>query len=159
MPLDFPNAPTTGQIYLYGDRKWVYDGTGWRSSSGASSLSLSSTGDLTTLGSVSDYAGNVRRIIHKEATSAYTLVALDRGKFIDITTGGVTVPSGIFSVGDAVSIYNDSSLSQIITQGASVTMYLGGTSTTGNRTLAQRGICTVLCVSANTFVISGAGLT
>jgi hypothetical protein len=38
-------------------------------------------------------------------------------------------------------------------------MYLGGTATTGNRTLAQRGIATVLCVTSNIFVISGAGLT
>jgi hypothetical protein len=38
-------------------------------------------------------------------------------------------------------------------------MYLAGTATTGNRTLAQRGVCTILCVAANTFVILGAGLT
>ena len=38
-------------------------------------------------------------------------------------------------------------------------MYLAGTATTGNRTLAQRGVATVLCVGTNTFVISGAGLT
>jgi hypothetical protein len=37
-------------------------------------------------------------------------------------------------------------------------MYLVGTSTTGNKTLAQRGIATVLCVGTNTFVISGGGL-
>jgi len=91
--------------------------------------------------------------------SSYTLQASDVGKHISITTGGVTVPSGVFSVGDAVSIYNNSASSQTITQGASVTMYLGGTATTGNRTLAQRGICTILCVASNTFVIAGAGLT
>jgi basic membrane lipoprotein Med (substrate-binding protein (PBP1-ABC) superfamily) len=62
-------------------------------------------------------------------------------------------------VGDVVSIYNNSAAAQTITQGASVTMYLAGTATTGNRTLAQRGVCTVLCVAANTFVIAGAGLT
>jgi hypothetical protein len=91
--------------------------------------------------------------------SSYTLQATDVGKHISITTGGVTVPSGVFSVGDAVSIYNNSASNQTITQGGSVTMYLGGTATTGNRTLAQRGICTVLCVASNTFVIAGAGLT
>jgi hypothetical protein len=65
----------------------------------------------------------------------------------------------VFSAGQAITIYNNSGSSQTITQGASVTMYLAGTSTTGNRTLAQRGVCTVLCVASNTFVISGAGLT
>jgi hypothetical protein len=71
----------------------------------------------------------------------------------------VTVNTSIFSAGDAISIYNNSASNQTITQGGSVTMYLGGTATTGNRTLAQRGICTILCVASNTFVISGAGLT
>ena len=38
-------------------------------------------------------------------------------------------------------------------------MYLVGTSTTGNRTLAQRGLATIVCVASNTFVISGGGLS
>jgi hypothetical protein len=38
-------------------------------------------------------------------------------------------------------------------------MYLAGSATTGNRTLAQRGIATILCVASNTFVCSGAGVT
>lgn len=92
-------------------------------------------------------------------TSAYTLAIGDVGKHISITTGGVTVPSAVFAAGDIVSIYNNSSSNQTITQGASVTMRLAGTATTGNRTLAQRGIATVLCVASNEFVISGAGLT
>jgi hypothetical protein len=65
----------------------------------------------------------------------------------------------VFAIGDTVTIYNDSASSQTITQGASVTMYLVGTATTGNRTLAQRGLCTVLCVASNTFVVTGGGLT
>jgi hypothetical protein len=92
-------------------------------------------------------------------TSAYTLVAGDNGKHVNITTGGVTVPSGVFSVGNVVSIYNDSGSNQTITQGGSVTLRFAGSATTGNRTLAQYGLCTVLCVGSNEFVISGAGLT
>jgi hypothetical protein len=87
------------------------------------------------------------------------LVAGDVGKYINITTGGVTVPSGIFSSGDVVSIYNNSASNQTITQGTSVTMYQAGTATTGNRTLAQRGLSSVLCVASNVFVITGAGLS
>ena len=92
-------------------------------------------------------------------TSAYTLVAGDNGKHINITTGGVTVPSGVFSAGNVVSIFNDSSSNQTITQAGSVTLRLAGASSTGNRTLAQYGLCSVLCVGSNEFVISGAGLT
>ena len=83
----------------------------------------------------------------------------DVGKYINITTGGVTVPASVFSSGDVVSIFNNSGSNQTITQGASVTMYLAGSATTGNRTLSQYGLTTVLCVASNTFVISGAGLT
>lgn len=92
-------------------------------------------------------------------TSAYTLVASDAGKHISITTGGVTVPASVFSVGDAVTIYNKSASSQTIAQGASVTLRQVGTATTGNRTLAQYGLATILCVASNEFVISGGGLS
>ena len=92
-------------------------------------------------------------------TGAYTLVASDDGKHINITTGGVTVPSGVFSAGDVVTVYNNSGSNQTITQGSSVTLRLAGTATTSNRVLATYGLCTILCVASNTFVISGAGLT
>jgi hypothetical protein len=91
-------------------------------------------------------------------TSAYTLTAADVGDYVNITTGGVTVPAGVFVSGDVVSIYNNSASSQTITTTA-VTCYLVGTATTGNRTLAQRGLATLLCVGTNEFVISGGGLT
>lgn len=106
-----------------------------------------------------DSAGNVRDIPQNAKTSGYTLIISDAGKHISITTGGVTVPASVFSAGDAVSIYNNSGSNQTITQGASTTVRLAGTATTGNRTLAQYGICTVLCVASNVFVISGAGLS
>jgi hypothetical protein len=114
---------------------------------------------VVTATTVNDSIGNVRAVPQNAQTSAYILAASDVGKHISITTGGVTVNSGIFSVGDTVSIYNNSSSNQTITQGTSVTMYLVGTATTGNRTLAQRGVATILCVASNTFVIMGGGLT
>ena len=92
-------------------------------------------------------------------TSAYTLATVDIGRHIATTFGGITVPAFVFTAGDAISIYNDSTSSQTISQGSSATMFLGGTATTGNRTLAQRGVCTILCVASNTFVIFGVGLT
>ena len=110
-------------------------------------------------GVISDSSGNIRSVPQNSQSSAYILAASDIGKHVSITTGGVTVNSGIFSAGDAVSIYNNSGSNQTITQGTSVTMYLVGTATTGNRTLAQRGVATVLCVGTDTFVIMGGGLT
>lgn len=113
----------------------------------------------TFTGVVSDTAGPIRAIPQNSRTAAYTLVASDAGKHISITTGGVTVPAGVFSVGDAITVYNNSGSSQTITQGSTVTLRQVGTANTGNRTLAQYGLVTLLCVASNVFVISGGGLT
>ena len=93
---------------------------------------------------------------HLNQTSGYTLVAADDQRLVT-TTSNITVPTGIFSAGDAISIYNNSGGNITINQGG--TMYLVGTSTTGNRVLAQRGLATIVCVASNTFVISGGGLS
>jgi len=112
-----------------------------------------------TFTTVTDSKGELRRVPQNAQTSAYVLVASDAGKHISITTGGVTVNSGIFSIGDTITIYNNSGSSQTITQGTSVTIRQVGTANTGNRTLAQYGLCTLLCVASNTFVITGGGVS
>jgi len=114
--------------------------------------------DAEVLALDSDIAA-AKTVPQNAQTGAYQLAIGDVGKHVSITTGGVTVPSGVFAAGDIVSIYNNSASSQTITQGGSVTLRLAGTATTGNRTLAQRGIATALCVASNEFVISGVGLT
>ena len=116
------------------------------------------TRNLTASGTVSDGGGNIRAITSNSKSSAYDLTADDVGELIN-TTAGVTVVSGVFSAGDAVTIYNGTTGDIIITEGASVTMYLAGSSTTGNRTLAQKGVATVLCVGTDTFTILGGGLS
>jgi len=115
-------------------------------------------GVVSTGSTISDVSGDLRSIPQNAKTAAYTLIATDNGKHISITTGGVTVPASVFSVGNAVTIFNNSAAAQTITQGASVTLYNGSDGTSGNRTLGARGIATVLCVATNTFVITGAGL-
>jgi hypothetical protein len=114
---------------------------------------------ITAGTTASDSIGNLRDVPANAQTSAYVLVATDSGKYIAITTGGVTVPSSIFSVGQTISVYNNSGTNQTITQGSGVTMILAGLGTTGNRTLAQYGLATLLCTASNTFVITGAGVS
>ena len=91
-------------------------------------------------------------------SGSYTLVIGDRGLSVK-GASGVTVPQSVFSAGNVVSVTNTSGGSITITQGSGVTMYLAGTATTGNRTLAANGLATILCTAANTFIITGAGLT
>ncbi|WP_290889346.1 hypothetical protein [Arenimonas sp.] len=92
------------------------------------------------------------------STTTGTAVAADRGRCIALAAG-LTIPAGVFAAGDAVSLYNDSAAAVTITQGSGLTLRLVGTSTTGNRTLAARGLATVWFNSANEAVISGGGLT
>jgi len=114
---------------------------------------------VTVTGTVSDSKGDVRSIPKLEKTSAYTLIASDAGKAIDITTGGVTVPNSVMSTGDAVTIINNSGSDQTITQGSGVTIYNSADASTGNRTLAGRGMATLYFVATGSCYISGAGLS
>ena len=126
----------------------------------AGSTNITTAGTLTTT-SVSDSVGNLRSIPINGKSAAYILAATDNGQMISITTGGVTVNSGIFAspYGQTISIYNNSTSPQTITQGAGVTLRLAGTTATGNRTLARYGVATIVCVALETFVMSGAGVS
>jgi hypothetical protein len=92
------------------------------------------------------------------AAGGGTLVIGDRGTLVSVTAG-VTVPANIFAANDVVTIYNNSAGNITITQGGSLTLRQVGTANTGNRTLAQRGLVTVVFISATEAVISGGGLT
>lgn len=74
-------------------------------------------------------------------------------------SAGITINTGIYNAGDAFSVYNDSASAITLTQGASVTMRLGGTTTTGSRTLAARGVATLWFNSASEPIVSGPGVT
>jgi hypothetical protein len=135
----------------------------------ANGLSLSGTvtssGNITLSGSVTSVATNATidgvtigfRNIPRSTTSG-TATTGDIGKCIAVTAG-ITIPDSTFSAGDAISIYNNSGSSVTITQGASLTLRLAGTASTGNRILAARGIATIWFNAANEAVISGAGVT
>ena len=114
----------------------------------------------TTLGIVtaSKFDGRLETLPNSNKTGAYVAVKEDSGTIIT-TTGNVTINQSIFSVGDIISVYNNSASNISIVQGTSVTLRLAGTATTGTRTLAQRGLMTVTCVASNEFVCSGGGLS
>ena len=115
-------------------------------------------GTITSTGEISDSIGSLRRVPANSQGSSYTLQGTDTGKYIS-TSNSVTVPSGIFVAGMVVSVYNSSGSDIQITQGSGVTLRLVGKSSSGNRTLAQRGLATILCVGSNDFVITGGGVS
>ncbi|CAB5220051.1 hypothetical protein UFOVP231_44 [uncultured Caudovirales phage] len=151
----------------------VSDGTnidvlGYAALVGTSAGSIDVTGSVkagttVTAGTTaSDSIGNLRNVPPNAQTTSYILAATDSGKYISITTGGVTVPfvatTGLLVPGQTISIYNNSVTSQTITQASGVTIAFAGTISTGNRTLAANGLCTLLCTGVNTYVITGAGV-
>lgn len=113
------------------------------------------TGDISTTGAIYDVIGNVRAIPQNYQTSAYTLQASDAGKHISIATGGVTIPAGVFAIGDCIIVYNDSSTTQVITCSA-VTAYVSGTNVVKSSiVLASRGLATLMFNRLTDVVISG----
>jgi len=88
--------------------------------------------------------------------ASYTLVVGDVGKFVVLGTSGlVVVPASIFAVGDAISVANNTAAAITCTSSA-VTAYLGGTNTVVTSfSLASRGVCTILYVTASVVFITG----
>ena len=85
----------------------------------------------------------------------------DAGKHIYYSgsAAAITVPSGQFNVGDAVTIISANSSTDITIAQSGTTIYFANDGTTGTRTLASKGMATLICVSSNVFAISGAGLS
>ena len=118
-------------------------------------------GNLIATNGISDSIGSIRSIPQNSKSTNYTLQSTDNGQMINVTSGNITVPGGVFAspYGQTISIFNNQNSSNAVVQGSGVTLRLAGTAATGNRTLARYGVATVICVAANTFVISGAGLS
>ena len=117
---------------------------------------------VTVTGTVSDSIGNLRSLVKNSQNggSTYTLVAGDAGKIIDKSNGGgVTVPNGVLSAGDMVTILNNSGSDFTITQGSSFSLYNTSDASTGNKTLAGRGIATIYFLDGGNGYISGSGMS
>ena len=124
-------------------------------------LETTSSG-VTVTGTVTDSKGDVRKIpITFHNASTYTLLASDAGKTVseNYSGGNITVPNSTFVGGDAVTIMNHTGGNQTITQGSGLTLYNSADGSTGNRTLAQRGMATIFFREASVAYISGSGLS
>ena len=142
-----------GRIYYYhpdNALKFVTDNT--------TALTLDSSQNATFAGTVSDSKGNLRSIPRLDKTSAYTITAADAGKTIT-ADGNITIPNSVMAEGDAITIIADGTADITITQGSGFVMYNAADASTGNRTLALRGMATIRWKHTNYCYISGAGLS
>jgi len=116
------------------------------------------TGTSATITTILDGAGNIRDLPSAGAakTSVYTLAISDIGEFVTIGTGGgIDVPNGVFSAGNAVSIFNNTSGTRTISL-TITTAYIAGTDADRNAvTIATRGVATILFISNSVCVVTG----
>jgi len=110
--------------------------------------------------STARYVG-YRNLPFTAASSGRTLALTDVGMAIP-ATGAINIPTNAsvaFAIGDIVAVYNNSGSSISITATAGVTLRLGGSATTGTRTLAQRGLVTLLKVATDEWVALNGGIS
>lgn len=142
--------------------------------SGTISLQYVVGGSLTT-GLTIDTAGNVNvpngtglgpvysGIPQNVQGGAYTLVLGDANKQIRMTGAGLTLTipanaSVAFPIGATISINNGNAAALPIAI-TTDTLVISGTTTTGTRSLAVNGLCTIVKTTATQWNISGPGLT
>ena len=158
------NGGTAGKVYLRagssGGSVYVNGPGGVELHHGGASdkkLETTSSG-ITVTGSVTDNKGDLRKIPLDTYNSSHTLVVQNAGETVYISSGGVTIPSGTFSQGDAVTIINNSGSDQTITCSAVTTYLAGDTSSKSSLTLKGRGMATFYFASSSEVYGSGAGL-
>jgi len=90
-------------------------------------------------------------------TASYTLVAGDVGKFVELgTSGTIVVPASVFTTGDVISIFNNTSASISCTCSAVTTVYKGGTDADiASFSVTTRGVATILFITATVAVVTG----
>ena len=116
--------------------------------------------NTTTTGSVTGdtLVGRHGRAPTNTQGSTYTLVLADAGKVVK-AAGNVTIDQNVFADGDMLVIYNSTGGDITLIQGSNVTLRLAGDAATGTRTIAQKGVCTVINVAANEAVAGGIGVS
>ena len=116
------------------------------------------TATLTSTAASVGYQG----MPQQSKSSAYTTVIGDAGKHIYVTaTATITIDSNAnvaYPIGTAIAFIAASGATVTIAI-TSDTMYLGGTGTTGSRTLAAFGMATAVKVTSTSWFINGTGLT
>lgn len=97
--------------------------------------------------------------------TSYTLLITDAGKTIshpaaDAIARIITIPSNVaFIIGTAITLINRASQVLSVMTATAHTIILGGSTTTGTRSIAQNGVGTIIKDSSTEWIITGAGVT
>jgi len=122
----------------------------------------------TIIGQSAYAAANTARTVPQNSQSSnYTLQLTDAGKYIYYTQSSnstLYIPPAsevLFSNGTIIMIVSKTSSNAqiVITPNTGVSLYLAGNNTSTIRNLTTYGVATLMRVAANTWFISGTGLT
>ena len=147
------NSATSRRLHLYSGKAGSQNGDLVLDAEDGNNVLIQTSG--ATRATITPTGFFARTMPASETTG--TLTVASANKTIQ-ATGDITIPNAVFSAGDIILIYAGAS-SRTITEGASVTMRLGGTATTGSRTLAARGVAVLFFVSSSEVVVSGGAVT
>lgn len=147
------NAATARRLHLYSGKVGSQNGDMVVDAEDGNSVLLQTSGvTRATIGPTGFFA---RTQASSETSGTLTVASANR---TIQATGDITIPNSVFTAGDIILIYAGAS-ARTITQGSGVTMRLGGSATTGSRTLAARGVAMLFFVSASEVVVSGGAVT
>jgi len=92
-----------------------------------------------------------------QKSDAYTLTTLDVGKYVEQANanGTITVPTSTFSSGDAVSVFNNTNTSLVISCSGLTAFTPGNNATKTSVNVSTRGIASILFINSSVCVITG----
>ena len=156
----FLNSPTAGtNVTITNPYSLITAGNVLVGSTGTGTITaVAATATTSSTAASLGYIG----MPQQSKSSAYTTVIGDQGKHIYVTaTATITIDSNAnvaYPIGTTIAFIAGTGATVTIAI-TSDTMYLGGTGTTGSRTLAAYGMATAVKVAATTWFINGTGLT
>jgi hypothetical protein len=163
MPIDFPSSPTTGQVYTYLGKSWVYNGTGWDSPRALSEIGAVQTfanaaartaAIPTPTEGIVTYLNDVDLITIYESGAWRTSLS-PRGGVLQVVQATTTTPvfttsTSYVTGGLQASITPKSSANKILIQ-VSGDYDTGGAGRVGNITIFKGGAGGSNLLSANGF--------
>lgn len=128
-----------------------------RSALSLSTMALQASSSVSVTGGTIQGLSTLQGTAKVSTNTSGTLALVDADCVVPMT-GDVTLNGGVFSARQMFLFYAGASSRQII-QGTSMTLRLGGSATTGSRTLAAHSLAVGFVVDTNTIVIAGVGVT
>lgn len=128
-----------------------------RSNIGLGSIATQDSSNVTITSGTVTGLSELQGTMKVSTNTSGTLALADGNCFVPMT-GDCTLNGGVFFARNAFLFYAGAS-SRTINQGTSMTLRLGGTATTGNRSLAAYTLAAAVVIDTNTIVIAGPGVT